>query len=115
MIQLNTEIALRSLGNNTKLYKKVLDKFVAAYEQAGTQVANHLAAQELQEAERLAHTIKGLAGSLGAEELVQASAALESAFKNSLPTPEIQTLITTFSATLAESITACNVTSGQME
>ncbi len=41
------------------------------------------AAQELQEAERLAHTIKGLAGSLGAEELVQASAALESAFKNS--------------------------------
>jgi HPt (histidine-containing phosphotransfer) domain-containing protein len=74
---LDTESALRRLAGNTKLYAKLLGQFQGTYPGAADEIAAYLAAGDLPTAERTSHTIKGLAGTLGAARLQAASAELE--------------------------------------
>lgn len=73
----NVPLALRQLGNNVKLYDKLLDRFQSSYDAAPKEIAESVASGDFETAERSAHTIKGLAGSLGATMLQEASARLE--------------------------------------
>ncbi|CAK7007048.1 MAG: hypothetical protein DELT_00283 [Desulfovibrio sp.] len=73
----NIPLALRQLGNNVKLYTKLLDQFQKTYAPAAAEIAQNVASDDYETAERSAHTIKGLAGSLGATTLQDASAKLE--------------------------------------
>lgn len=73
----NVPLALRQLGNNTKLYTKLLDQFQKSYRSAANDIAENVASGDFETAERSAHTIKGLAGSLGATALQEVSATLE--------------------------------------
>jgi two-component system sensor histidine kinase/response regulator len=68
---------LARVGGNRKLYLKLLRQFATAQANAATEVAGQLAAGDLPTAERSAHTIKGVAGNLGAKELQAAAAELE--------------------------------------
>ena len=103
-ITLNIDKAVAALGGNTGLYKKVLVRFNDSYRNAASVISEHLSAGELQDAERLAHTLKGLAGNIGAEELVQASLELEMAIKsNNGKAPD---LLTTFSEVLEYTLLA---------
>ena len=73
----NIPLALRQLGNNVKLYNKLLDQFQKTYAPAAGDIGASVASGDWETAERSAHTIKGLAGSLGATALQEVSARLE--------------------------------------
>ena len=74
---LDVQSALKRLGGNTALYHKLLDRFRGAYTPDAAALAAALEAGDMASAEREAHTLKGLAGSLGADALQSAAAELE--------------------------------------
>lgn len=77
----NTVDALGRLMNNKNLYQKLLDKFVAGYSDYDEKLTKTVEEKNLDEGTHLAHTMKGLAGNLGAEALQEASKNLEMLFK----------------------------------
>lgn len=79
---LDTAIGLHHAGNNQKLYGKLLALFVRDCADSNNTLARYLANAQWEEAERLAHTLKGLAGTLGAKEVRPAAANLEAACKS---------------------------------
>jgi len=77
--EINIGSALARLGGNQKLYLRLLRMF---RESQRTTVDSLLAAIEgddLELARRLAHTLKGVAGTIGADELAEAARQLEAA------------------------------------
>lgn len=74
--------AIENLGGMENLYIKHLSKFKENYATSYEEVINLLAEGEPLEARRLAHSVKGLAGTLGLPYLEKASANLETAVLN---------------------------------
>jgi len=68
---------LARVGGNRKLYVKILRQFAEQQGPALDQVADALANGDHALAERLAHTLKGVAGNIGAAGVQSAAAALE--------------------------------------
>ncbi len=91
---------LLRVGGNRKLYGKLLRQF--AVEQASTpaQLAAELAAGDFASAERSAHTVKGVAGNLGAKDVHAAAGALETALRERAPVAELEPLRANFDETL---------------
>ncbi|MCB6994214.1 response regulator [bacterium 210820-DFI.6.37] len=73
------EKAIENLGGSKALYEKHLAKFKTNYASAADTLDERLALGNREEAKILAHSIKGLAGTLGLPYLAEASAALEAA------------------------------------
>jgi two-component system sensor histidine kinase/response regulator len=73
---------LRRVLGKPELYRRLLDKFAASQADFATRLRQALAAGEQQSAEREAHSLKGLAGNLGALDLATQAAAIESAIKD---------------------------------
>ncbi len=76
----NVKDGLRRLGGNTALYRKLLTQFVAGYRPAAEELSITIE-QDMKTAERQAHTLKGLLGTIGAEELQAAAAKIEKDLK----------------------------------
>ena len=70
---------LARVAGNKKLYVKLLRQFVAQEADAGARISACLASDDRGTAERLAHTVKGVAGSLGAGAVQAAGGVLEKA------------------------------------
>ena len=81
---------LRRVAGNTKLYRKLLHRFATTEADAAERIASALAAPDRALAERLAHTVKGVAGNIGAAAVQQAAADLEQAIKGSAPAADIE-------------------------
>jgi CheY-like chemotaxis protein len=79
---LDSENALRRVGGNRKLYLSLLRQFVEKEADAAGRIANALNAQAMADAERIAHTVKGVAASVGLAQLSTLAAALEAAVKS---------------------------------
>lgn len=79
--KLNTRLGLKRAFGKQSLYLSMLRKFADNQKQLPQQLENALASGELKVAERLAHTLKGLAGNIGAELLQQDAAAIEEAVR----------------------------------
>ena len=84
-----TDGLLRVAGNRT-LYLKLLRQFVAQQVGAPGQIAEALGAGDHAAAERLAHTVKGVAGNLGAGPVRTAAGALEQAIAGHADAAEIE-------------------------
>ncbi|MFK7914447.1 MAG: response regulator, partial [Pseudomonadales bacterium] len=69
--------AIKGHNDNVKLMLKLMGDFGNYYGDAGRRIRDHIAASELEDAERLAHNLHGVAGSFGAPRLKEASKALE--------------------------------------
>lgn len=74
---LSVRSALKNLGGNEILYKKLLRRFMENYEDFPRQVREALLEDDRQLAVRLAHTVKGVAANLGAGSLAEIAADLE--------------------------------------
>jgi PAS domain S-box-containing protein len=74
---IDTAGALKRIGGNETLYRNVLRKFRDAQRDAFDRIAAALAREDHQSAQRIAHTVRGLAGSIGATELQTSAADLE--------------------------------------
>lgn len=81
-MELDVQSALKRLGGNNALYQKLLTRFRDTYTPDAAGLEALLEAGDLISAEREAHTLKGLAGSLGAASLQSAAAALEQTCKS---------------------------------
>ncbi|CAK0763557.1 hypothetical protein CCP3SC5AM1_340012 [Gammaproteobacteria bacterium] len=73
----NVETALIRLGGNQRLYLSILEKFLQQQKDAVEKIEQALIRGERQEAIRLTHTLKGLAGNIGNIRLQEASARIE--------------------------------------
>ena len=71
--------ALKRLGGNEALYQRLLDRFAENQAMAVESIRTALAAGERETAQRHAHTLKGLAGNIGADALMSAAADVEHA------------------------------------
>lgn len=74
---------LELVGNNKKLYKNLLLKFYEEFKTADDDIRNLMAKNERDTAGRIVHTIKGAAGNLGAEKLMQKAEILNNELKSS--------------------------------
>jgi two-component system sensor histidine kinase/response regulator len=69
------------VGGNKRLYAKLLCKFRESQQNAVAEIRAALRSGDREMAGRLAHTVKGVSGNLGAESLYRAAAELEKAIK----------------------------------
>jgi CheY-like chemotaxis protein len=72
---------LGRVGGNKQLYAKLLRKFRESQQNAVAGIRTALRSGDRETAGRLAHTVKGVSGNLGAETLYRAAAELEKAIK----------------------------------
>lgn len=76
---LDTRLALARLGNNEQLYNKLLKQFLEHHANAEQEFYTALKGTDTTEPARIAHTLKGLAASIGATQLTDSAALLEEA------------------------------------
>ncbi|PYC27424.1 histidine kinase [Aquipseudomonas alcaligenes] len=96
---------LRRVLGKPELYRRLLDKFAASQAEFAPRLRQLLAAGEQEGAEREAHSLKGLAGNLGAGDLAAQAAALESAIKDARH-DELGALLGELERSLAELLAA---------
>ena len=81
---IDTELGVRRVGGNKKLYMELLEKFRRDYADALDQIDQAFKQGDRETAQRLAHTVKGVSGNIGAVDIQSAAAEVESAFKEGL-------------------------------
>ena len=74
---LDAKDGLSRVAGNRKLYLKLLRQFIEQQGPAVEQITTALAQGDVTLAERLAHTLKGVAGNIGAKAVQAAAGALE--------------------------------------
>jgi two-component system sensor histidine kinase/response regulator len=89
---LDMVLGLRQMLGKEPLYRAMLAKFVQGQADAGTRIAAALTTQPTS-AGRLAHTLRGLAGTIGATALHRQAALLENAIQAGRPPAEIDALL----------------------
>jgi PAS domain S-box-containing protein len=88
---LDLKDGLSRVAGNRKLYLKLLRQFVEQQGPAVTQITAALATGDPALAERLAHTLKGVSGNIGARPIQSAAGTLEQAIRASAAAAEIET------------------------
>ena len=91
------------LEGDIDLYLRLLRGFIARYAHVDQEIQAALADKDMQMAERVAHTVKGVASNLAAVDLAAASHNLEWAIKTGEVT---DSLLTQFKSTLREVVTS---------
>ena len=99
---IDVESGLKRVGGNQKLYKDLLRKFHDDYPETTDRIKAALAAGDYELAQRLAHTVKGVAGTIGALDMQAGAGELEMAIKNDRE--DVQDLIDTFDQLLQTTI-----------
>ena len=74
---IDIEDGLYRANKNKALFRRLLSTFLKDYTAADREISGFLAAGSMDDAHRLAHTVKGVAGSIGALRLSAAAAVLE--------------------------------------
>ncbi len=76
IIEIDFDTAIRKMGGNKRLFLNIVDSFCKQYNDADQTIEGLLANNSIPEAARFAHSLKGLAGSIGAESLQEQSEKL---------------------------------------
>jgi CheY-like chemotaxis protein len=82
--------ALRRVLGKKALYENMLRKFITGQKLVVQEIARALQENSWEDAERLAHTLKGVAGNVGATAVASLATQLESAIKERQPHPQIE-------------------------
>jgi len=99
----NVAESVRRIGGNAPLYFSLLDKFRDNQRDFATSFREALSADDRVTAERLAHTLRGIAGTLGAESLQESAGILEKCIKKN-ESGEIDSLLARVDKELASFI-----------
>ena len=92
---------LERVAGNKKLYRNFLTKFIEGQEDVAARVIKSLKAGDRVLAERLAHTVKGVAGNIGAGGVQEAAAELELAIRRNEPEQLMEEILKRFAGTVA--------------
>jgi len=98
---LDTVDGLARVAGNQKLYAKILRQFVEQQGPAVEQVSAALANGDLVLAERIAHTLKGVAGNIGAGDVRAMAGELEKRIRNHADASSVEAASQQVSAALA--------------
>jgi CheY-like chemotaxis protein len=82
---ISTNDALKRLGGNTALFLRLLTRFAKSNRNTSEQIESELAQGNVAEVKRLVHTLKGVAGNLGAMDLHGEAISLEQALRGDSP------------------------------
>ena len=74
---------LKRVRGNIRLYRDLLIKFAAKHSDTGLQISDALYIGDRSTAERIAHTVKGVAGTIGIKQVQLAAEKLEKAIRDS--------------------------------
>jgi HPt (histidine-containing phosphotransfer) domain-containing protein len=102
---LDTQDGLSRVAGNRKLYQKLLRQFVEQQGPAVGQIMDALVKGDVALAERLAHTLKGVAGNIGAKAVQAAAGLLEKGIREWQDGPTLQGLQGQVSAVLDPLVT----------
>jgi two-component system, sensor histidine kinase and response regulator len=86
---LDLSFGLKALRGRASSYLRLLKKFSEAHHDDFGQIRQQIEAGNTEDARRLAHSLKGASGSLGAVAIQQAAARLEMAIRGTRPLAEI--------------------------
>jgi two-component system sensor histidine kinase/response regulator len=86
---LDVRDGLSRVGGNRLLYRKLLRGFVELQGSAIVEAGDAIASGDSPRAERLAHSLKGVAGNLGAKRVHAAAARLEQTLRDRSPAAEV--------------------------
>ena len=90
--RIDVDSGLSRVGGNKKLYRKLLLKFYNGYQSAPGEIQQLFESGANEDAERLAHTVKGVAGNIGATELQAKAGDLEKAIAKGRDTEYVSLL-----------------------
>ncbi|GAA5217413.1 response regulator [Corallincola platygyrae] len=79
----DTESALARMAGSVNTYVKMLQRFIETEQDSIERIETEIEQSDTQTAERTSHTLKGLAGNIGAEQLAKAASELEQALRES--------------------------------
>ena len=79
---------LRRVGNRHQLYRSILQRFYHEYREGAEQLVRLLTSGEMDELERMAHSLKSVAGYIGADILSAQAEQLERLLKSKQGSPE---------------------------
>ena len=103
---LDRDKGLRLVGGKVERYVSLLRRFAASHGQTVTKIEEAMAANDRHQAEMLAHTLKGLAGTFAAAELYRAAEAVEHALLRRAAPEQLAPLLDALDAHLARQIGA---------
>ena len=75
--ELDIDRGLQLVQHSARLYQRIFDRFVSSQRNVVEQVRKAIAANQVEDAVRIAHTLKGLAGNLSSAKLVELARLLE--------------------------------------
>ncbi len=96
---LDTRDGLSRLGGDANLYWDLLEKFSLNQADTDKKIKEALGVKDMETAARIAHTIKGVAGNIGARQLYETASQLDTAIKEEAMNL-VQTLVPQFSGNL---------------
>jgi len=100
LIGINSAAGLAVTQGNQKLYRRLLIKFMHSEQNFTEQFQQALLSDDTDAATRVAHTLKGVAGNIGAHDIQKAAQALELACKDKLDQKQLDILLSTVETTL---------------
>ncbi|MDA8231041.1 MAG: response regulator [Magnetospirillum sp.] len=103
---LDVTAGLRCAAGKARLYLSMLDSFAAGQAAAVAEIRSALERGDPATAERLAHTLKGTAGTIGAAPVREAAAEVETAIRDGRPQGEITPLLDALAPLLADLVAA---------
>ncbi|HYK36707.1 hybrid sensor histidine kinase/response regulator [Alloacidobacterium sp.] len=96
---------LKRVAGNKRLYRDLLRQFAAKQGDVSTEILAALASGDLKLAERIAHTVKGVAGNIGIVDVQSAAQNLEKAIREDHP-DSIPSLLDKFAESLGQQVSA---------
>ncbi|MBF0099700.1 MAG: response regulator [Desulfobacterales bacterium] len=97
---INVQKGLDRTAGNTAVYMKVLRGFFKDYQNSAQSIRQRIEEEEFEFVKRTVHTIKGVAGNIGAEVLFEASKNLETALHHDDEIDNVLLLLAEFQAAL---------------
>jgi CheY-like chemotaxis protein len=95
-------LGLSRTNNNPAFYVSLLRKFIAAHQDCAAHIRQAIQNADLEDAERRAHTLKGVAGNLGATALQTSADRLEAALRTQAPQPVVDTALSDVAQALTQ-------------
>jgi two-component system sensor histidine kinase/response regulator len=102
---IDTKDGLNRVAGNRKLYLKLLRQFLDQQGSAPAQIEEALKRNDISVAERLAHTVKGVAGNLGAGRIQQIAGTLEKAIGTKPPLADLPLILREFASGMEDFVT----------
>ncbi len=103
---IDVDAALENIGGNQAFYKRMMGKFIREYSDGAQRIRDYLDSADYENAYIIAHSLKSVAGYLGAKTMWQKASALSNALDEQFE--NISTEMMEFDAELSQLLTAIN-------